>query len=173
MTKAQRLRRIAKLCLHCIRNMAYYLQRRESLLHQRENFWRTVDGNFIDMCVLEWCKLFADTRGKHYWQKVVTDENAFFQGLLSEVACTEDQFNNYIDTMKTYRDKFLAHLDDENTMNIPVLDKAKKSVFYLYKYLLDNEEENDCFNDVPAIADYFSNSSSEAETIFNNIEEMA
>jgi hypothetical protein len=51
--------------------------------------------------------------------------------------------------MKTYRDKFVAHLVSEEVMNIPKLRVARKSVSFLYGYLLDNEEEDNCFHDAP------------------------
>lgn len=71
--------------------------------------------------------------------------------------------------MKSYRDKFLAHLDDENIMSIPHLDKAEKSIIHLYRYLLTHEEEENCFSDAPSIEEYFCNSSSEAKAINNKI----
>ena len=132
-------------------------------------FWLTVDGNFMDICVLEWCKLFGDKRGKHYWKKVVTDERVFFTGMLADLGCTEGQFQDYIDEVKTYRNKFVAHLDDANTMVPPYLDKMKDSTFYLYEYLHANEEEDNCFRDTPIIRDYFLQSSSEVETVLDNL----
>lgn len=166
-TEIQRLRKTALLCLHCIRNLAYYRERREELLNPRENqFWRTVDSNFLDICVLEWCKLFADTRGKHHWAKVITDKDRFLNTLLAELGCDEVQFKNFIDAIKTYRDKYVAHLDHENTMNIPYLDKVEKSVIHLYNSLLDHEEVESCFSDAPNIAGYFLQHSSEAKNIY-------
>lgn len=170
MKKVKKLRKVGILCLHCIRNLAYYRERRVELFKPPENqFWRTVDGNFIDICVLEWCKLFADTQGKHYWKKVVRDKDLFFTDLLKELACTDDQFTKYINEMRSYRDKFLAHLDDENIMNIPRLDKAEKSIIHLYRYLLTHEKEENCFSDAPNIEEYFSNNSAEAKTIMGKI----
>ena len=170
MTKENRLRRIAKLRLHCIRNLSYYRERKEEILDNPKNqFWRTVDGNFIDICVLEWCKLFADTRGKHFWRKVVTNETTFFSGLLENLGCTQNEFEDYISDTKTYRDKFLAHLDNENTMHIPTLNWIETSTLYLYEYLLANEEQNGCFRDVPNIKNYHQQSSDEAKEIYNSL----
>ncbi len=167
-TEIQRLRKTGLLCLHCIRNLAYTKERREELVTPSQNqFWRTVDNNFLDMCVLEWCKLFADTNGKHHWEKIITDREKFLTTLFAELGCDQGQFENYIDAMKTYRDKFLAHLDHENTMNIPYLDKARKSVIHLYNYILAHEEIENCFSDAPDILDYFSQHSSEANNIYN------
>jgi hypothetical protein len=140
------------------------------LLNSHENqFWRAVDGKFLDMCVLEWCKLFVDKNGKHHWRKVVTDKCRFLSGLLKEMNCNEEEFERYISEMKVYRDKFVAHLDDENTGYYPRLDFAKISSIYLYEYLLANEAEDDCFHDAPDIRECFSQSSAEGNRIYNLI----
>ncbi len=68
---------------------------------------------------------------------------------------TEDEFDSYVEEMKTYRDKFIAHLDSKEVMNIPKLRVARKSVSFLYDYLLANEEEDNCFQDAPLRAARF------------------
>ena len=118
----------------------------------------TVNGNFIDICVMEWCKLFGDLRGKHYWQKVIKDPTSFFNGLLEEMGMTEAEFYAYVNEMRTYRDKFVAHLDSEEVMQIPKLTVAKKSVSYLYDYLRTYEDEGDFFIGAPKSASTFYSS---------------
>lgn len=39
--------------------------------------------------MLEWCKLFADKKGKHYWGNVVTDKVGFKAGLLKALGIDE------------------------------------------------------------------------------------
>ena len=68
---------------------------------------------------------------------------------------TEAEFDAYIEEMRTYRDKFVAHLDSEEVMNVPKLRVARKSVSFLYDYLLSYEEEDGCFNDAPSKASRF------------------
>ncbi len=59
--------------------------------------------------------------------------------------------------MRTYRDKFIAHLDLEPTMFIPNnLKLAQKSVEYLYHYILAEEDEGGFFNGAPSNAAIFS-----------------
>lgn len=150
MTRRQRLRRVGILCCHFLRNLAFYKSGwRKGELIFKDQFWVNANGNFIDVCVLEWCKLFGDKRGQHHWQKVITDQAAFLTGLLNAVGQTEGEFEAYIKEMRTYRDKFIAHLDSEEVMNIPKLKVARKSVSFLYEYLLANEEEDNCFHDAP------------------------
>jgi len=89
--------------------------------------------------VLEWCKLFADKNGKHYWKKIVTDAESFRTKLLAHIGTDEAGFQKEIDTMLRYRDKFIAHLDSDPVMYIPSLDIAKKSVWFYYAYILNHE----------------------------------
>ncbi len=151
MTRRKRLRRVLILCCHCLRNLAFYTAgwHRGSLVF-RDDFWRTVNGNFLDICVLEWCKLFGDARGKHFWRKVISDGASFYSRLLHELGITEDELNAYIDEVREYRDKFVAHLDSEEIMRPPVLEVAKSCVSYLYDYLLAHEDEGNYFVDAPA-----------------------
>lgn len=114
-----------------------------------------MNGNFLDICVLEWYKLFGDKRGKYHWKKIIINQHAFLGGLLNATNLTEPEFDSYIEEMKTYRDKFVAHLDAEPVMHIPHLRVARKSVSFLYGYLLDCEEEDGCFGDAPPKASSF------------------
>lgn len=149
MTRRKRLRRVLILCCHCLRNIAFYRAgwHKGSLVF-RDDFWTIVNGNFMDICVLEWCKLFGDARGKHFWRKVVSDPAAFYSGLLHELGKTEDELKAYIDEVRDYRDTFVAHLDSEEIMHPPVLEVAKGCASYLYDYLLAREDEGDYFTGV-------------------------
>jgi len=57
--------------------------------------------------------------------------------------------------MRDYRDKFVAHLDTKDIMNIPELKVSINSTTYLYDYLLAHEEEDDCLSDGPRGASGF------------------
>jgi hypothetical protein len=106
-----------------------------------------VNGNFLDLCVLEWCKLFAGTNGKHHWRKVVAHPDRFEVALLARLHLTKPQFDEYITAMCAYRDKFVAHLDDLPGMRIPHLRLARRSVAYLYDHLLSNPDDTQHFDD--------------------------
>lgn len=170
MTRKQYLRRIAILCLHCLRNMAYYRAgwSRGSLIF-RSQFWVAVNGNFLDICVLEWCKLFGDSRGKHYWKKGISDPTAFSDGLLKKLEMTEDEFNGYVIEMRTYRDKYVAHLDLDEKFDVPRLDITKKSVLYLYNYILDREDQDGYFIDGPRDASqFYEDALKEGQAVYRN-----
>jgi hypothetical protein len=146
--RGDRLRRVLILCQAVARNLAYYRVgwREEykdisdySKHPQSANFWRVANSNFIDMCVLEWCKLFADRNGKHSWGNVVADPAGFKTALLAHLGLDLAAFEREIEVMVRYRDKFLAHLDSEVVMNIPGLEIAKKAAWFYYSYLVANE----------------------------------
>ena len=156
MTRRKLLRRAGILCCHFLRNLAFYKAGwNKGLLVTQNQFFVNANSNFLDICVLEWCKLFGDAKGKHYWKKVVTDQTAFFDGLLQSLKLTETEFESYIESMRAYRDKFVAHLDNEDVMQVPKLGPARKSVSFLYEYLLAHEEIDDCFHDAPTKASKF------------------
>jgi hypothetical protein len=149
MTRKEHLRRVMILCRHCLRNLAFYKAgwRGPSLI-RKGHFWSNLNCNFLDICILEWCKLFGDPRGKNCWQKVISDCPGFQAGLLSELGISEAEFKVYIFDTKKYRDKFVAHLDLEPTMDIPRLDLAMISASYLYDYIHAHENEGDYFPDM-------------------------
>lgn len=156
MTRRQRVRRVLILCCHFLRNLAFYRAGwRNRAPVRTDQFWVTANGNFLDHCVLEWCKLFGDQRSKHHWRKVVTDQNRFFAGLLTTLALTEAQFEVYTNEMRTYRDKFVAHLDLDEVMQFPRLRLARKSVAYLHDYVLTHEDDGGFFPEAPLRAARF------------------
>ena len=63
---------------------------------------------------------------------------------------TEDEWNSYVLEMRKYRDKFIAHLDDDLQMTIPFMDKAFYSTEFYYKYIAANEITGGEFHDLPA-----------------------
>jgi len=128
-----------------------------------------VNGNFIDICVLEWCKLFGDSRGKHSWNKAISDLETFKDRLLQNLEMTEAEFNTYVVEMKTYRDKYVTHLDSVERFNIPKLEIAKKSVIYLHSYLLSREDQGGYFNDAPRDASrFYENVFREGLSVYRN-----
>jgi len=96
------------------------------------SFWANANRNCMDHCVLEWCKLFADPKDKHCWRNVVSNPEDFNDSLLDHLGVTASEFEEEIRIMRVYRDKFVAHLDSERTMNIPALKVAYKSVAFYH-----------------------------------------
>jgi hypothetical protein len=156
MLRRDRVRRALILCCHFLRNIAFYrVGWRGRECKRRDQFWVTVNGNFLDHAVLEWCKLFADKKGKLHWSKLISSPGRFEQGLLKRMRLTSAQLETYINEMRAYRDKFVAHLDAEPVMQIPRLRLARMSVAFLYDYILANEDDGRFFPECPPPARRF------------------
>ena len=156
MERIELLRRSVILCCHTLRNLAFYKAGwKDGQLKRKNQFWVNANSNSLDIAVLEWCKLFADEKAKHHWKKIISNQDQFINALLQKLNITIEEFETYIKAMKTYRDKFVAHLDLDRVMHPPKIRLAKKSVAFLLDYLLDNEEEEDCFFDAPKSAEQF------------------
>ncbi len=164
----QKLRRVMMLSLSCIKNVAYY---RARVGGQLPDFWQTCANNNIDMCVLDWYKLFADKKGKHFWKKVIKDQGDFVEKMLEELGINEIQFEEYAEQVKTYRDKYVAHADDKSTMHIPFLDLIKDSALFLCRYLYDHEQVGGCFYDAPPdFALFYSERLNHAESVYSRLD---
>jgi hypothetical protein len=155
LTRKDRLRRVVLLCTHFVRNLAYYRGARESPSGWRDRplspdarFWRTMANNCIDLCVLEFCKLFADRNGRHCWRKVVSPAKAypFEADMLRHVGMSTSEWDAYLEQMRNYRDKFVAHLDNDIKMQIPHLDPAKLAVEFYHSHVVKHEAQQGMLN---------------------------
>lgn len=143
MDKGTRLRRVALLSCHFVRNYAYYNGGSNGETTKAiGEFWTTVQGNFLDIAVLEWTKLFGSYADEHHWKKVVTDSNQFKTNMLTSCRLTDKGFSNVHKKIKVYRDHFLAHLDKDEKMHIPHLGYAQKLIYYYYGVVYNMLEKN-------------------------------
>lgn len=156
LTRRDRVRRVVLVCASFGRNLAYYRvgQVQGSDLHSESHphasFWRQVNSNFLDLCVLEWCKLFGERDrakqeygwGEHGWRRIVSDPLAFEATLLSLLEMQEFEFGNLVEVMRNYRDKFVAHLDSDVVMNIPELPAAQASVWAYHQRIVEHDTAN-------------------------------
>jgi hypothetical protein len=108
----------------------------------RLNFWRVIYGNLLDTTVMEWCKLFgSDDEGRQHvhWKNLFKDQKDDFRaGLLRHVRASRRQWDDYWKQMKTYRDKFAAHLDPDRreVTHYPELELAIASSGYYYSKII-------------------------------------
>ena len=164
-----RLRRVAILCCAFARNVAFYragwtddAQLLLSERHPHVAFWRQVNGNFFDMAVLDWCKLFGDLNttpldrlGKHHWRRVVSDPTTFESLLLKQLSFDSDKFASLVKKMRFYRDKFVGHLDNEQIMNFPELEAAHVAVTFYHRHIVENDAQSGDLAGLPSV-DHFA-----------------
>ena len=174
MTRIERLRRVIIVCHIFARNLAYYRtawNTKHQFLLPKTNFWKTINGNCLDHCVLEWCKLFGDKKssskyGEHFWKQIVTDTDTFEKNLLHELEMTAEDFEDYRIKMRDYRDKFVAHLDSDNVMIPPLLNTAKTCVWFYYSYIVAKDSLSGLARNLDR---YYESCEREAIEIYNQI----
>jgi hypothetical protein len=144
LTLEERQQNVVSLCCSFMCNLAFHRagmqpEVQRNLLtptHPQGAFWREAHTNFFDICVLEWCKLFADRReGKHHWRRVVNDPDRFVEDLCTTLGVPAAQFDDLITKVKGYRDRFVAHRDEERMAHMPMLELPKKAIAFLHKRL--------------------------------------
>lgn len=159
MDREKRLRRVLLICAHFTRNMAYYRAgwRPKTGFARTTQFWITANGNCIDIAVLEWCKLFADRSDKHHWRRIVSDKSAFEESLIDALGPGSNKrtFDEYITIVRRYRDKFVAHLDDDEEAFPPTLDDARAAVSFYFKYVRNREGKGYAFRGLPTDLDAY------------------
>ena len=156
MKRTERLSRVARLCCHCLRNIAFYRAGwRSRQIRVARPFWINANSNCLDVAVLEWCKLFADSRGKHHWKRVIPDRARFLTGMCQHLGMSSKEFRAYATSVLRYRNRFVAHLDDDRTMQIPMMRIARSSAAYLLEYLLRGPESISFLLDAPESASEF------------------
>lgn len=105
---------------------------------QSSLFWISVRNNFFNVAVLEWCKVFADKRSKYYYQSVMRQYYHKDFDINSEIGIVECRLSEAVKIVRHYRDKFVAHLDDEQTMHTPEFCYMYECANSLYKFVALN-----------------------------------
>jgi hypothetical protein len=67
---------------------------------------------------------------------VIESPDRFETGLYPALCITDGEFAELVEKIKHYRDKFVAHLDEERTMLLPALEKAKSAIAFLHARLV-------------------------------------
>ena len=99
-----------------------------------------MNGNFLDIAVLEWCKLFAEKNGKHHWSCTFKDKTEWKKKLFASMDMSQSKFKEELKLVSDYRNKFVAHSDDPVAMNYPYTNFMLKSASYLHDYLKTSSE---------------------------------
>jgi hypothetical protein len=176
LTRRDQLRRVILLCCHFARNLAYHragLDNKGQVRRRGSDFWVTVNGNFLDECAVEWSKLFgitaSDRKGVHYWGNAVSDRTRFEREMFQQI--DRAKFDAMFKAVRTYRNKFFAHLDQELKINLPTLEIAKESVWFYHQYIVKKEAQPEDLSAPPSdlptdVEDYYRFCGGEAKKIY-------
>jgi|GEM_PF-2707132 len=127
---------IKNICCHFTKNLAYHQAGiGEPDKELKNDFWRMANGNFAEIAILEFCKLFGGWNDQYRWQNVVEDENDFKKRIEVKTTLSFVEFENYVKEIKLYRDKYLSHHDQE--IEFPRLQIATTAVFAYYQYIIE------------------------------------
>jgi len=111
------------------------------LINDKSDFWVNLNGNCLDISILAWCSLYGDRNAEFKWQKLINNEADFLSRLYATMDSTEVEFAQYIERMRLYRDKCVAHRDSylvgDPKIIYPSLEEAVKSASFLYRELVD------------------------------------
>lgn len=154
---SKRARRAAMLCCHFARNFAYYSVFRSSTVLREEGFWLTVHGNFVDVCVLEWCKLFGNRNGKYHWQNVTLNSQEFRRQLLNMHGIDDAELKRLWNEVKSYRDNFVAHLEEDEATAIPNLNVPYLLTAFYFRALQSDFPDLQSISALPQYLDRYYN----------------
>jgi hypothetical protein len=118
-------------------------------------FWRVIYGNFMDISVIEWCKLFGSDRhsAPTHWKNVFPqDHQQFRTDLFASLQIDEIKWRSYWKEMKTYRDGQAAHYDFTKEKDIPnysILNLAIKSSYFYYSRVVSELHSLNAYRHYP------------------------
>ncbi|MEX2244314.1 MAG: hypothetical protein WD716_10775 [Fimbriimonadaceae bacterium] len=120
-----------------LRNIAFYYAIRQVPELPRGEVWSTVGDNFMRLAILDWCKIFADRKGKLNWRREAPRPETFMNDLLQAIDVSQSDFEIYTTQMRRVRNKWVAHLDPEiygadPRNKTPYLGLALQSLAYFY-----------------------------------------
>ena len=132
------LRRVGMKCRDFARQLSYHraLNRYKNQEGKFNlNFWTTVYNNTIDVASLDWFHLFGYHNDDLHWKNIVKDIDSFRCELLTTVELDERDWISYRETIKTYRDKDVAHIEIRPKSWVPDMTLALKATnLYSYRY---------------------------------------
>lgn len=139
------------------------------------NFWRMIQGNCLDIAVIEWCKLFGSDNKSYqpaHWKIQVPykEHDGFRRRLLGALKLSEEAWEDYWVEVKGYRDNHAAHFN-QNYLNkpdsrYPELTTALEAAYFYYEYLIDSIADENVKRGYPEdIKDYCERFASQASHV--------
>ena len=129
-----------------------------------QSYWILISSNFLDVAILEWCKVFGSKSDATHWTSNVPDDATFRTGLFEKLKVTEAEWSAYWECVKTYRDKVIAHYDSTSTVNDhPDFCLALKACFYYYDMLNKQLKRGSIGGYPESLEDYYEKSLDQAK----------
>lgn len=170
MTKREKLlRRVGLKCADFARQLSYHRALHEYKEARKLNFWIYMYNNAIDLAVLDWFHLFGYHNDDLHWKKVVNDIDDFRHRLLGCLGVTQEEWEKYRETIKTYRDKDVAHIEVCPVSNVPEMSVALEAADFYYKVVLAELKSYAIYDKWPDnLLEYHKNSFEQSKVIAEN-----
>lgn len=102
-----------------------YLCWQESKKHYSDS-WNfvalTISNNFFDIALLNWAHLFGNSTDQLHIEKTLGDhKESFVKGLQAKLGMNDEKWKAYWDSMKRFRDKRIAHIGEEHSIEVPLM----------------------------------------------------
>ena len=135
-TREKLLRRVGLKCADFARQLSYHRALHDFKEARKLNFWIYMYNNAMNLAVLDWFHLFGYHDDDLHWKRVVSDTDCFRDELLLCLGITQKEWEEYRKTIKTYRDKDVAHIEVRPVSNVPEMTVALKAADFYYKEVL-------------------------------------
>lgn len=152
--------------VYVVRNISYHrsLEKHNDSLEQ--NYWIIIYNNFLDVAVLEWCKVFGSRNNATHWSKNVIDQDAFREGLLARLQITQQEWEEYWEQIKGYRDKYVAHHEfSPKISQYPDFNYALVSCYFYYEILIKELRLLNVYDYPDDLKEYYNNSLDQAKEL--------
>jgi hypothetical protein len=160
------LRRVGLKCADFARQLSYHRALHEFTESRKLNFWIYMYNNAIDLAILDWFHLFGYHNDDLHWKKVVSDIDNFRERLLACLGLKQNDWEDYREKIKTYRDKDVAHIEVRPVSNVPEMSVALMAADFYYKVVLTELKNYSDYTEWPIdLLQYHENSLKQSREI--------
>lgn len=123
-------------------------------------------NNTIDLAVLDWAHLFGSDKDDLHWKNVATDVEKFRAELLEHLGMEFGKWAQYRETIMTYRDKDVAHIEVRPESRVPDMSAGLNAANYYYFQVLKELKQYSSYEKWPTdLIDYHNRSLEQSRTI--------
>lgn len=92
----------------------------------------TICNNFFDIALLSWAHLFCNHKDELHFRNVLSNPDSFKSKIMDRLSMTDDEWDKYWRSLKSFRDERVAHIDPVGSVMVPDLDIAYECVSEYY-----------------------------------------
>lgn len=111
----------------------------------KQTFWIMTVNLLNETAAMEWCKVFGSWNEDTHWTQVVLKEqhDDVREGLLKAVGQSQEDWENYRNSILSYRDQMIAHHDLDATIDkYPHYDGALLAANFIFDQLRKRADQN-------------------------------